>query len=103
MILPSSQCDHTLALSSLSVLHLCRGRYAGTEFPQDAVQALDVALKHGTALNPECHAVARAFFFRGSQTKSISNGAEVSMPLLAIITTTACPHAQAHSQACQHT
>ena len=73
----------------------CRGRYAGSEFPQDSVQALDVALKHGTSLNPEFETVARAFFIRGQATKSIGNGAEVttippSISLMYLASTCSC-------------
>lgn len=50
---------------------------AGREFPQDAVQALDVAFKHGVSLNPDCEPVARAFFVRSQAAMDIGNGAEV--------------------------
>ena len=43
------------------------------------MQALDVALKHGTALNPEVEAVARAFFIRSTRAMSIGKGAEVCL------------------------
>ena len=52
---------------------------AGLEIPQDAIMALDVALKHSTADNVLCTAVSRNFFFEGSGTTPISGGAEVSI------------------------
>ncbi|KAK9811199.1 hypothetical protein WJX73_009529 [Symbiochloris irregularis] len=60
-----------------ALLDFIEGRNAGQEFPQDAVQALDVALKHGTALNPDIEAVARAFFIRSERAEPIGRGAEV--------------------------
>ena len=43
------------------------------------MQALDVALKHGSSLNPALETVARAFFIRDEGVKSIGNGAEVGL------------------------
>ena len=63
----------------LSTCMLCRGESSGAEVPQDAIQALDVALKHGTALRDDCESLARAFFFRNSPSFSIGNGAEVRL------------------------
>ena len=58
----------------------CRGRCGGSEIPQDAIHALDVALKHGTSLRPECQSFARAFFFYDpSIVRPLGNGAEVSL------------------------
>ena len=55
----------------------CRGR-GGPDVPQDAIQALDVALKHSTTLNPTAFSVARAFFFPDpTNTRSLTGGAEV--------------------------
>lgn len=55
----------------------------GTDIPQDAIQCLDVALKHGTMLNPLCTSVNRAFFFPDpDSTHSLSNGAEVGSSAL---------------------
>ena len=55
----------------------CRGQ-GGSDIPQDAIQALDVALKYGTLLNPLCTAVSRAFFFPDPDTThSLGGGAEV--------------------------
>ncbi len=60
----------------------CRGDGA-PDIPQDAIQALDVALKHGTLLNPLCTAVNRAFFFPDPDTiQSLGGGAEVLLLLL---------------------
>ena len=56
----------------------CRGESNGGEVPQDAVQALDVALKHSTALRDDCDTMARAFFFHNCPSFSIGNGAEVT-------------------------
>ena len=55
----------------------CRGKNPGADFPQDAVQALDVALKHGTSLNAATEAVGRAFFLRNERSHPIGRGAEV--------------------------
>ena len=55
---------------------MCRGRES--EMPQDAIQALDVALKHATMMDPRCTPVARAFyFFDPSAVRSLGGGAEV--------------------------
>lgn len=63
------------------VMVMCRGRCGGSEIPQDAIHALDVALKHGTSLRPECQSFARAFFFYDpSIVRPLGNGAEVSLP-----------------------
>lgn len=56
--------------------------FAGGDIPQDAIQTLDVALKHGTMLNPLSTTVNRAFFFPDPQaTSSLGNGAEVGSRL----------------------
>ena len=47
--------------------------------PQDAVQALDVALKNGASNHPDCVTLPRAFFFYDSNlVKTVGGGAEVS-------------------------
>lgn len=50
---------------------------SGLEIPQDAIQALDVALKHSAADSSLCTTVGRSFFFEGGGTQPISGGAEV--------------------------
>jgi hypothetical protein len=55
---------------------------AGGDVPQDAIQALDVALKHGTALKANCQAFARAFFWDDpTKVRPLGGGAEVGLPL----------------------
>lgn len=62
----------------------CRGE-GPPELPQDAVQALDVALKHGTLLNPMCTAVNHGFFFYDPRTThTLGNGAEVGLCKIAL-------------------
>lgn len=54
----------------------------GGDVPQDAIQALDVALKHGTALKANCQAFARAFFWDDpTKVRPLGGGAEVRLPL----------------------
>ena len=47
--------------------------------PQEAIQALDVALNHSISLNPECQPVARAFFFERGLKQTLGFGAEVTL------------------------
>lgn len=48
------------------------------QFPQDAVQALDVALMHALNYAPGCTPFGRAFFFEGpGNSKPLGSGAEV--------------------------
>ena len=47
------------------------------EMPADAIQALDVALKHSAADNALCTMVNRNFFFQGSQPSPLGGGVEV--------------------------
>lgn len=43
-----------------------------------AAQALDVALKHNTSMNPKCQAFARAFFWQDpDKIRPLGGGAEV--------------------------
>jgi hypothetical protein len=50
------------------------------DVPQEAIQALDVALKHGASQNPNCQSFARAFFFDDKEKiKPLGNGAEVGL------------------------
>ncbi len=58
------------------LLPSCRGR--STEMPQDAIQALDVALKHSAMMSAVLVPVARAFY-NPSTAKSLFGGAEVCM------------------------
>ena len=63
---------------------ICRGG-GPPELPQDAIQALDVALKHGTLLNPMCTGINHSFYFYDPKTThTLGNGAEVGTlnPLL---------------------
>ncbi len=76
------------ALLSMSVLctqhaksvHVCcRGKAKGA-LPQDAVQALDVALKNGASNHPDCVTLPRAFFFYDPDVvKPVGGGAEVCL------------------------
>ena len=60
----------------------CRGKAKGSAMPQDAVQALDVALKNGASNHPDCVTLPRAFFFYDPNlVKTVGGGAEVkSLP-----------------------
>ena len=49
--------------------------------PQDAIQALDVALKHAAMMSPILVPVARAFFNPGT-ARTLGAGAEVGQWLL---------------------
>ena len=75
------------ALLSMSVLctqhaksvHVSRGKAKGA-LPQDAVQALDVALKNGASNHPDCVTLPRAFFFYDPDVvKPVGGGAEVCL------------------------
>ena len=72
--------------------HLCcRGKAKGA-LPQDAVQALDVALKNGASNHPECVTLPRAFFFYDpAVVKPVGGGAEV--PFLDLHPFQPCQHA----------
>ncbi len=70
--LASTQC--LLATVIIRFICLCRGRSA--EMPQDAIQALDVALKHAAMMSPILVPVARAFFNPGT-ARTLGAGAEV--------------------------
>ncbi|KAK9827384.1 hypothetical protein WJX81_005044 [Elliptochloris bilobata] len=60
-----------------AVVDFVRGK-GGADIPQDAIQALDVALKHNTAMNPKCQAFARAFFWQDpDKVRPLGGGAEV--------------------------
>ncbi|KAK9804830.1 hypothetical protein WJX72_007669 [[Myrmecia] bisecta] len=59
-----------------SLVDFVQGR-SGGEIPQDAVQAMDVALKHSSHNNPDCTAAGRAFFFSSGLVRSLGNGVEV--------------------------
>ena len=48
------------------------------EMPADAIQTLDVALKHSAADNALCTMVNRNFFFQGSTPSSLGGGVEVT-------------------------
>ena len=57
---------------------LCSGKAKGP-IPQDAVQALDVALKNTASNHPDCVTLPRAFFFYDREmVKTVGGGAEVS-------------------------
>lgn len=65
---------------------LCSGKAQGP-IPQDAVQALDVALKNTASNHPDCVTLPRAFFFYDREmVKTVGGGAEVSC------TSTGCLH-----------
>jgi len=70
-------------VTMLRVGHWGRARgQGGGDVPQDAIQALDVALKHGTALKANCQAFARAFFWDDpTKVRPLGGGAEVRLPL----------------------
>ena len=56
---------------------LCSGKAKGP-IPQDAVQALDVALKNTASNHPDCVTLPRAFFFYDREmVKTVGGGAEV--------------------------
>lgn len=62
-----------------SVFICCRGKAQGA-LPQDAVQALDVALKNGASNHPDCVTLPRAFFFYDPDVvKPVGGGAEVCL------------------------
>ena len=57
---------------------VCSGKAKGP-IPQDAVQALDVALKNTASNHPDCVTLPRAFFFYDKEmVKTVGGGAEVS-------------------------
>lgn len=57
---------------------LCSGKAKGP-IPQDAVQALDVALKNTASNHPDCVTLPRAFFFYDREmVKTVGGGAEAS-------------------------
>ena len=59
------------------LLH-CRGG-GGQDFPQEAIQCLDIVLRSSMALRPDVATFARGFFFTEPQfCSSIGNGAEAS-------------------------
>ena len=65
------------------VFALCSGKAKGP-IPQDAVQALDVALKNTASNHPDCVTLPRAFFFYDKEmVKTVGGGAEVSCKYLA--------------------
>ncbi len=54
----------------------CRGQ-DGDEIPQDAVQALDIALKHSISYRDEVKTFARAIFWNDpDKVRPLGNGAE---------------------------
>lgn len=58
----------------------CSGNL-GEEIPQDAVQALDVALKHSMSYRDDVKAFARAIFWRDpTKVRPLGNGAEACSP-----------------------
>ena len=58
-------------------MHCCRGRLP--DVPQDAIQALDVALKQSVLMHPTAIVLSRAVFFPDpSTTGPLPGGAEVS-------------------------
>lgn len=64
--------------SALNVFAVCSGKAKGP-IPQDAVQALDVALKNTASNHPDCVTLPRAFFFYDKEmVKTVGGGAEVS-------------------------
>ena len=96
--IPIVNTKHVLLLSallSMSVLCMqhaksvhvcCRGKAKGA-LPQDAVQALDVALKNGASNHPDCVALPRAFFFYDPDVvKPVGGGAEVVFCTLHFLT-----------------
>ena len=57
---------------------MCQRGKAQGALPQDAVQALDVALKNGASNHPDCVTLPRAFFFYDpAVVKPVGGGAEV--------------------------
>ena len=49
------------------------------EVPQAATQALDIALRHTSAMNPSCQVFNRSFFWHDpSRIHSLGGGAEVT-------------------------
>ena len=58
----------------------CRGKLEYEENVQDAVQALDVALKHSVSLRDDTQVFARAIFWRDdTKVRSLGGGAEVRL------------------------
>ena len=54
----------------------CRGQN-GEEIPQDAVQALDIALKHSVSYRDDVKTFARAIFWHDpTKVKPLGNGTE---------------------------
>ena len=61
---------------SLHVRLICRGQN-GEEIPQDAVQALDIALKHTVSYRDDVKTFARAIFWHDpTKVRPLGNGAE---------------------------
>ncbi len=56
---------------------LCCSGGEGEEIPQDAVQALDIALKHSVSYRDDVKTFARAIFWHDpTKVKPLGNGAE---------------------------
>lgn len=50
------------------------------EVPRDAIQALDVVLRHAAAMRPNCVAVTRALYFHDPRdVRRLGGGAEVRL------------------------
>ena len=59
-------------------IHVFCSLYGDSPIKRAAAQALDVALKHNTSMNPKCQAFARAFFWADpDKIRPLGGGAEV--------------------------
>ena len=54
----------------------CRGQMQ--QMPMESIQALDVALMHGTALNPACTPFGRNFFFQVNKSAPLTSSSHLS-------------------------
>jgi hypothetical protein len=82
----------TLDMAPLAQLCAQYGSKAGGRPPsREAIQALDVALRHGAAMHPSCVAVGRGLFFYDPATvTALGGGCEARPPLHASCLPCAC-------------
>ena len=49
-------------------------KHGGIDLPQDAIQALDIALRHSAMMEPSCIPVARSLYFFNPNQRHLLEG-----------------------------